>query len=412
MLWLHGGGFSRGSGSSPRYNGAGLTKRGDVVVVTINHRLNVLGYLQLTDIAGMEYAGSGNAGMLDIVLALEWVRHNIESFGGDPDNVMIFGESGGGSKVGKLMAMPSAKGLFHRAVIQSGPGLRGVESQEATDLAERLLANLNIKAKEIHRLQEMPVQELLNAAKRLVPENTLDRMSGFPVADRVSMDFAPVVDGHYLPAHPFDPIAAPTAADVPLMIGCNRDETAIFLATDPYCRRLTESQLRERLAPSLGDRAENIIKIYKKTRPNATPWDLLIGITSDEFRLLSIRIAERKAASSTVPVYMYLLTWQSDYLGYLFKACHGLDIPFIFDNVTSTPLTGDRRDKYEMAKTMSETWIAFARKGDPNHPGIPEWASYTIKKRATMIFDVPCRLEVDPYREELDAWKDIELFLP
>ena len=412
MLWLHGGGYSQGSGSSPRYNGARLAKRGDVVVVTINHRLNIFGFLHLTDIAGMEYAGSGNAGMLDIVLGLEWVRDNIESFGGDPNNVMIFGESGGGSKVCKLLAMPSAKGLFHRAVIQSGPGLRGVESQKATDLAERLLVKLNIKANEIHQLQEMPVKLLLDTMNSLLPENAANSMSGVPVAGVFSMMFAPIVDGYYLPTHPFDPIAPPTSADVPLMIGCTRDETALSLASDPYCRRLTKSQLFKRLSPSLGDSTENIINVYRESRPNATPWDLLIGITSEGFRLLSIKIAERKAACTMAPVYMYLFTWQSDYLGYLFKACHSLDVPFVFDNVDSTLLTGNRPDKQEMAKIMSETWLAFSRKGDPNHLGLPKWAPYTVKKHSTMLFDVPSRIKVDPYREELDAWKGIELILP
>jgi para-nitrobenzyl esterase len=408
MVWLHGGGFSRGSGSSPRYDGTGLVKRGDVVVVTINHRLNVFGYLYLKDILGTEYAGSGNAGMLDIVLALEWIRDNIESFGGNPANVMIFGESGGGSKVAKLLAMPSAKGLFHRAVIQSGPGLRGVEPREATNLAERFLAKLNISVSEVHKLQETPAQELLSAMNNLFAENKDDGTRSVPVASRVSLGFAPVVDGYYLPTHPFDPIAAPTAADVPLLIGCTRDETSIYLATDPQQHNLTEYQLSERLIPSLGDRTENIINVYKRTRPNATPWELLVGITSEGFRLLSIQIAERKAAASTVPVFMYLLTYQSDYLG----ACHGLDIPFIFDNIDSTPLVGNRLDKYLMVRAMSDAWIAFIRNGNPNHPGIPKWTGYTAKRRTTMLFDVPCRIEIDPYREELDAWKDIELILP
>lgn len=226
------------------------------------------------------------------------------------------------------------------------------------------------------------------------------------------MRFAPVVDGHYLPTHPFDPIAAPTAADVPLIIGSNRDETALFLAADPRRRRLTESELYERLIPSLGSRTEKIINTYKETRPEATPWDLLIGITSEGFRSASIRTAERKASGSTVPVYMYLLTWQSDYLGYLFKACHGLDIPFIFDIANSIPLTGERPDKHELTRAMSEAWLAFVRDGDPNHPGIPEWVPYTSKNRATMIFDVPCQIMIDPYRKELDAWEGIEVNLP
>jgi para-nitrobenzyl esterase len=407
MVWLHGRGFAQGAGSETTYNGAALARRGDAVVVTINHRLNVFGHLYLADIAGDAYAGSGIAGLLDAVLALEWVWDNIEAFGGDPGNVMIFGESGGGSKVSHLLAMPSAKGLFHRAAIQSGPGLWAVEPKDATDRAERLLAKLDIKANQLDKLQALPAQQLLDAVNTLPPAR---RPTGVMIGPTAAiMGFAPVVDGHYLPVHPFDPVAAPAAADVPLIIGCNRDESALFLAGDPRRRRLEESELRERLAPLLGDGLDRMLSVYKKTRPDATPWDLLVGITSEGFRRASILLAERKAAGGTAPVYMYLFTWESDYLGGLFKACHALELPFVFDNVDHMPLAGSRQDKYELSEVVSETWLAFARNGDPNHPGIPEWAPYTADNRATMIFDVPCRAEIDPYREELDAWEGIEL---
>jgi para-nitrobenzyl esterase len=407
MVWLHGRGFAQGAGSETTYNGAALARRGDTVVVTINHRLNVFGYLHLADIAGEAFAGSGIAGLLDAVLALEWVRDNIEAFGGDAGNVTIFGESGGGSKVSHLLAMPSAKGLFHRAAIQSGPGLRGVEPKDATDLAERLLAKLDIKANQIDKLQKIPAQELLDAVNKLPPARLPTGVMVGPAP--AIMGFNPVMDGHYLPVHPFDPVAAPTAADVPLIIGCNRDESALLLAADPRRRRLEERELRERLAPLLGDRLDGILSVYKKTRPDTTPWDLFVGITSEGFRRASIQLAERKAAGGTAPVYMYLFTWQSDYLGGLFKASHALEIPFIFETVDHMPMTGSRQDKYELSEVMSETWRAFARNGDPNNPRIPEWAPYTADNRATMVFDVPCRVEIDPYREELDAWEGMEL---
>lgn len=392
MVWLHGRGYTAGAGSETMYHGANLAKRGDVVVVTINHRLNVFGYLHLADIAGEAYAGSGIAGLLDAVLALEWVRANITSFGGDAGNVTIFGESGGGAKVSTMLAMPSAKGLFHRAVIQSGAGIRGVESGDATDFAERLLAKLDIKANEIEKLQQLPAQQLLDTV------NTLSSEGG-------AMRLSPSVDGHYLPVHPFDPVAAPTAAEVPLMIGTNRDEQALFLARDPRRRRLTEEELRQRLAPTLGDNLERILGTYQRTRPGATPWDLLIGILSEGARRRSILLAERKAAGGTAPVYMYLFTYESDFLGGLLKASHAMEIPFLFDNTDDVGMTGERPDKHEMAVAMSETWAAFARSGDPNHPGVPKWEPYTVDNRATMLFDVPCRAEVDPFREELDAWE-------
>jgi para-nitrobenzyl esterase len=397
MMWIHGGGYSEGTGGQTYTGGAAVSKRGNVVMVTVNHRLGVVGYLHLADIGGEKYAGSGLAGMLDLVLALEWIRDNIEAFGGDPSRVMIFGESGGGSKVSHLLAMPSAKGLFNRAVIQSGAGLRGVEPKDANDTAERILAELNIKANDIDKIQQLPVQQILDA------------MTSASSGGRGGVQLAPVVDGHYLPSHPFDPVAAPTAAEVPLIIGCNRDEQTLFIAGDPRRRRLTEEELRERLTPTLGDQMEKIISVYQKTRPDANPWDLLIGINSEGARRSSILLAERKAAGGPAPVYMYLFTWQSDYKGYLLKASHAMELSFVFDTVDTMPLTGNRPDKYELASQMSETWIAFARNGDPNHPGIPEWPRYTPNNRSTMIFDAPCRVDIDPYREELDAWEGIDV---
>jgi len=400
MVWLHGRGFAAGAGSETMYNGAHLARRGNLVVVTINHRLNVFGYLHLADIGGEEFAGSGVAGMLDAVLALEWVRNNIESFGGDPGNVTIFGESGGGAKVSTLLALPSAKGLFHKAIIESGPGLRGVEPAEATEFAERLLAELNIKTNELHKLQEMPIQQVQDAVKKVVPGR-----SALGMGASLPRYLSPVVDGKYFPTHPFDPVAAPTAADVPVIVGTNRDENATFLAADPKRRRLTEEELRQRLTPLLGDRLDKVISVYRRTRPDATPWDLFVGISSEGMRMRSIQLAERKAAGGTAPVFMYLFTWETDYFGDLFRACHVLEIPFVFDNIDDVAITGGRFDKYELVESVSEAWIAFARSGDPNHPAIPRWEPYSTANRSTMILDVPCRIEVDPYREELDAWE-------
>ena len=223
------------------------------------------------------------------------------------------------------------------------------------------------------------------------------------------MQLSPVVDGRYLPANPFDPVAAPTAADVDLLIGTNRDEMALFLAADPRRRRLTEPELRERLARMLGDRMEGILSVYQRTRPEATPWDLLIGITSEDRRIGCINMVERKLAGGNAPVYMYLFTYESNFLGGLFKAGHALEIPFVFDNTDDVPMTGDRPDKHEVAAAISAAWIAFARSGDPSHPGIPRWEPYTVDHRATMLLDAPCRLEIDPAREELDAWKGMEV---
>ncbi|MDP2920533.1 MAG: carboxylesterase/lipase family protein [Dehalococcoidia bacterium] len=405
MVWLHGGGFADGAGSETLTHGAALARRGDVVVVTINHRLNAFGYLYLDEVAGERFNGSGMAGMLDIELSLKWVRDNIESFGGDLHNVTIFGESGGGRKVSIMMAMPSAKGLFHKAIIESSPGLRGRERKSATALTERLLSQLDIKTTEMEKLQEIPAQQLLEAIGKLTVSGRFGNIAG----ERAVMMFSPVVDGHYLPANPFDPVAAPTSANIPLIIGTNRDESALFLAADPRRRRLTETELRELLSRLFGDKLEHILGVYRKTRPNATPWDLLIGITSEDRRIGCINLVERRLAISKTPIFMYLFTWESDYKGYLFKACHALEIPFAFDNPDSLALTGERPDKYGLAANVSGAWAAFAWTGNPSHPLIPEWPEYTLARRATMILDTPCRVENDPAREELDAWAGMEV---
>lgn len=401
MVWLHGGGFIYGSAVGKMFDGAALARRGNVLV-SLNHRLNVFGFLHLADIAGESYAGSGVAGMLDIVLALEWIRDNIGSFGGDPGNVTIFGESGGSRKVSILMAMPAAKGLFHRAIIESSPGLRGQEAADATDYAERLLAKLDIKPDQVNKLQKLPAEQLLEAADLPAPP------AGVIGAGK-NMPLNPVVDGRYLPAHPFDPVAAPTACQIPLIIGTNRDEAALFLAGDPQRTKFTGIELRRRLSPMLGDRTEHIIDVYIRTRPGASPWDLYIAIISEDRRLGCIQLAERKISGGTAPVYMYLFTWQTDYKDYLFKSCHTLEIPFVFDNVGNVPLTGSRPDRFRLAADMSTAWTAFAHTGDPTHPGIPRWERYTPSRRSTMVFDVPCLLEIDPYREELNVWKGLEI---
>jgi para-nitrobenzyl esterase len=284
MVWLHGGGFASGSGTT--YDGTRLAKRGDVVVVTINHRLNVFGYLYLDEVGGDYFSGSGMAGMLDIELALKWVRDNIAAFGGNPNNVTIFGESGGGAKVSTLLAMPSSKGI-----IQSGPGLQGVPRDEGTKTSRGLMAKLNIS--DARKLQKIPVENLIKA---ISPESEGPRVSG--------MRLSPVVDGNFLPAHPFDPVAAPTAAGIPIIIGTNKDEALLFLGRDPKRDSLTEAELIERLKPMLGEKTNEVLAVYKASRPNASPFDLLVAIQTESFRLGSIMLAERKAAASNAPVYV------------------------------------------------------------------------------------------------------------
>lgn len=392
MVWLHGGGFSIGSGSWPVYDGTALARRGDVVVVTVNHRLGIFGYLHLKEIAGPEFASSGNAGMLDLVAALEWVRDNIAAFGGDPSNVTIFGESGGGAKVSTLLAMPAARGLFHRAAVQSGPGLRSrVAAGQATELAKQAVADLAAGTNSVHALQSVPAEKLLGF------QGKLGRAAMFA--------FSPVIDDVHLPEHPGDAIKDGDAADVPMIIGCNRDEATLFLAMESGLDGLTVldgDHVPARLA-SLGEHARPIIETYRRTRPDASPRDLLVAIESDRMmRIPSIELAERKLTGGKAPVFMYLFCWAAGPLG----SAHGYEIPFVFDNARP-PVMPESVGRGNLAARMSDAWIAFARDGAPDHPGIPHWPAYSLSDRATMIFDrdAVC-VRNDPSGEERAAWQD------
>jgi len=391
MVWLHGGGFASGSGSQAGYDGTALAKRGDVVVVTINHRLNVFGYLYLEEIGGEAFDGSGMAGMLDIELALKWIRDNISAFGGDPENVTVFGESGGGMKVSMLLAMPSSKGLFHKGIIQSGPGIRGIPKDQGTKEAKDLMTKMKID--DPKKLQEVPVEDLLKAIS----------VSGEDEASS-SLRLSPVVDGKYLPVNPFEPVAAPTGADIPIIVGTNKDEALLFVGRDPMRDKMTEEDLVKRLTPMLGAHVNDVIGAYKKSRPDASPWDLFIAISTESFRLGSIILAERKVAGGTAPVYMYLFDFE---INNQLKAAHAMEIAFVFSNASSR---GAPRPEVKHLETlMSEAWIAFAKTGNPNVPGTPHWPAYTTADRATMVFNTQSCAINDPRREERLAWKGIDL---
>ncbi|MBE3568097.1 MAG: carboxylesterase/lipase family protein [Thermogemmatispora sp.] len=401
LFWCHGGGFSMGSGSAAFYRGTNLARRGDVVVVTVNHRLGPFGYLHLADLFGDDYAESGNVGMLDLVAALEWVRDNIEAFGGDPQNVTIFGESGGGAKVSVLMAMPSAAGLFRRAIVQSGPALRMATREKASERAERLLHALGISRANREQLHEIPTQRIIEANDAVNP-NALG-------------PWGPVVDGQILPQHPFDPQAPAISAQVPLIIGTNKDEATLFLLSDPQLSTLDEEGLRKRTQALLraNDAAERLLTAYARAYPDRTPAERYAALVSDAMmRINSIRQAERKALQGGAPVYMYLFTWETPILDGRLKSCHALEIPFVFDNLeparrflgATAGLTPELR---ELAARMSGAWLAFARNGVPAAPDLPDWPPYTYERRATMIFDLHCRVEDDPGGELRRAWEGL-----
>jgi para-nitrobenzyl esterase len=393
MFWCHGGGFATGSGSSPDTDGTNLARRGDVVVVTINHRLNVLGFADLSEFS-RDFAASGDVGMLDIVQALKWVRTNIAKFGGDPNTVMIFGQSGGGRKVETLLAMPSAKGLFHRATVESGAALQVAGRDGAIRNAEQLLTKLGIAKTDVRDLQKLPVERILTAYFAVVRDER--------GVDQAVNGFAPAVDGTILPQQPFQPAASPVSADVPVMIGCTRTEMTLFSLNDPSAFRLDEDGLHKRVQDLLAGGAPGMIDLYRKLNPGATPSDLYFLIASDyRYAGPTMKIAERREALKKGPVYVYYFRWETPVQGGRLKSPHTMEIPFAFDNVKiSSRLTGGGAEAMALADRVSDAWIAFARTGNPNTPKLPHWPVFTAKDHATMVIDNTSRVVNDPLREQ------------
>ncbi len=405
MMYLHGGGFRNGVGATVATDGVRLTERGDVVVVSINHRLNVYGFLSLVELCGPEFDGSGQAGMLDIILALHWVRENIEAFGGDPNNVTLFGVSGGGRKISQLLGMPAARGLFQRGIIQSGAHPRGVPQQRATDFAQRFLDHLGIAPSEIHRLQAMPWPELNDRLYGWLKDAS-DPATGFGIAL-----LSPSIDGKHMPADAFGQVAAPSAQDIPIIIGTTRHESAILLSQDPAWAAIGEDRLIDEVEKVVGTHAASLIAAVRENRPGATPYDVLVALGSEDRRRLSLQIASRHAAAGS-PVYFYQFAWESNHREGRFRAAHSLDTTLVFDNPDGRPMTGTSPTRYDIAALMADTWIAFARNGDPNHEGLPHWDRFNEDTRHQMVFDLPPHAEQDWDRIERLAWRDVDLALP
>jgi para-nitrobenzyl esterase len=402
MVWLHGGAFHFGSANRAVTDGANLARRGDVVVVSVNHRLNILGHLDLSGIGGERFAHSGNAGVLDLVAALEWVRDNIGRFGGDPGNVTIFGESGGGGKVSVLLAMPAARGLFHRAVIQSGASVRVSTRERSTALAEAALQQLGVTRASLDRLPAIPVEQLIAA---ITPAKQIVGRPELPLLDRY--DFGPVVDGHDLPQQPCDPEPAAFSDDIPLLIGDTKDEATRFLVDDDavWDRSLSEAELRNRLAAIGGGEADRLFDLYRTRDPRANPAELLIAaLTHGQFWTRSILFAERKAGHQRAPVYMYSLAWETPAFGGRLKAPHALDLPFVFDTTDVAEATAGASGARDLAAVMSAAWIAFARTGNPRIEALPNWPAYTAQARNVMVFDRECQTITDPDRDARLIW--------
>ena len=392
MFWCHGGGFATGSGSSPVTDGANLARRGDVVVVSVNHRLNVLGFSYLQEFGGAAFAESGDVGMLDIVKALQWVRRNIAQFGGDPDTVMIFGQSGGGRKVATLLAMPSAKGLFHRACIESGATIKLVDRDRATRVAARLLDKLGLAKSQVRAAQNLPVEKIMAAYFAVLRD-----MAG---SDPMTEGFSPTVDGKAVPQHPFDPAASAVSAGVPLLIGSTRTE--LTTSADPAAFALNEEGLRTRIGALLGQHANEAIETYRQANPGASPSDLYFLIASDHrYSAPVMKIAERRAALGKGPVYLYYFRWETPVQGGKLKSPHTIEIPFAFDNVKiAANLTGGGPAAMALADKVSDAWIAFARTGNPNTPKLPRWPQFNATDRPTMVIDNQSQVENDPLRDQ------------
>jgi para-nitrobenzyl esterase len=391
MVWLHGGGFSAGSGQELKaYYGESIARRGDVVLVSLNHRLNVFGYLNLSKF-GEEYASSANVGMLDLVAGLEWVRDNISNFGGDPGNVMIFGQSGGGSKVSTLLAMPAAKGLFHKAAIESGSNLRQNTPESSEKLAAALLDVLGLSHSEVSKLRDVPFEKLAQAQQEALlkafPEPAIPGSGG---------GWRPTPDGRILPSQPFDPVAPAISAGIPLLVGTVLNEMTHGI-NHPEYEDMTLDEVLRRARERFKDRTETVIAAYRKLYPKAKPFDVLSVAFAAESRQNCVTQAERKAALGGAPVYMFWFTWKTPVLDGRPRAFHCSELPFVFNNTDrAAAMTGGGPEARELGGRVSDAWIAFARKGDPNNSGLPRWPAFTAKEGALMIFDNKCEVRMNP----------------
>ena len=391
MFWLHGGGFAIGSGGEKVYEGDRLARRGDVVVVTINHRLFAPGYLYLGDL-NPDFADSGNAGQLDQILALQWVRDNIAAFGGDSGNVTIFGQSGGGAKVSALMAMPPAHGLFHKAIIMSGPGLKMGARADAAALSERVLANLGIAKTDAHKLQSVPIAALMTAAAA-------------EGGARPGVSLGPLVDGRALPTNPFDPVAPAMSKNIPLIIGSTHDEATLFSIGDPLFGKMDAEQAHQRFAATLKGKADAAFDFYRGRRPADPPTYWVTSMMTDMGTWMnSIRLAERKRALGGPPVYMYRTDWRTPVFGGILRSPHGIDTAMAFDNTGAVPMSmGAGPGPMRPAAAMSQAWVNFAHTGEPSQRGLP-WPAYTPAARETMIFNVESRVVGDPDGDVRRFW--------
>jgi len=418
MYYNHGGGYVTGSGGSGGQDGANLARFFDVVVVETNHRLGLLGFLYLDEIAGPEYAGSGNMGVLDITAGLKWVNENIAEFGGDPNNVMVFGESGGGGKTSCIYAMPEASPYFNKASIESGPGVRMLTKQQAAETTEMVLKELNIGKNDWRKLLEISPEQVLEIQNKFRPVPPFIGEIGTPEM----RGFGPVVDGLVLPNHPFDPTAPNISKDKPLLTGWNEDEYAFFAmqSRNTEFTKYTFDELPSKLEPQFGSNAAEIVSAYRKATPDATAPQIYMAVSSiNMMGLGSVEIAEKKTKETGAPVYLYNFGYKSDMKipgsDFPMGTPHAMDISYKFNNV-QPPKEGEEARRgfgdsspasCKASHNFAELWTNFARTGVPSAEGAPKWPAYNFKDRPTMRIDTDCTVINDRYKTELEMWRKI-----
>ncbi|MFS0777802.1 carboxylesterase/lipase family protein [Neobacillus sp. 3P2-tot-E-2] len=395
MVWIHGGAFVSGSGSSSWYDGASFAAQGDVVVVTINYRLGIFGFLHLGEIGGEEYATSGNCGIQDQVAALQWVQENIAAFGGDPNNVTIFGESAGAMSIGVLLGFPSAQGLFHKAILQSGAAANVHSSERATKIAGQLLATLQVEPSNLSKLEELPVEQLIQASDLVPP-----------------MSLGPVIDGISLPRQPEEAIEEGSAKDVTLLIGTNKDEYNIFSVFDPEWKNADETKVTELFEKTFGPLVPLISSYLAGNKPLSQElYNKLL--TMSIFTYPAQKLAQLQVKQGA-PIWMYRFDWETPVFGGALKSTHALEIPFVF-NTLDTPntdnFTGSSPERQLVANQMHRAWINFARNGNPGSENLPEWPKYNLNERSTMIFNIESTVENDPNREERMIWEQATMMM-
>jgi para-nitrobenzyl esterase len=405
LVFIHGGAFVWGAGSMPLYDGAALAQRGDVVVVTVNYRLGALGFLKLDGLGGERFGATANAGLLDQVAALRWVRRNISAFGGDASNVTVFGESAGAMSVSALLAMPAARGLFQRAILQSGTGHFVHSRRSAREIACTLLDKLGIAEGDAQKLVQVPLGELIVAQET---QRDYIRWGTRGLA------FLPTLDDVTLPEHPVDAVSRGAAAAHSLLVGTNRDEWKLFHfnGSEKFERAQLEARVEASLPePDRAQRARWLIEAYRAARgAEACPLELFSAIDSDRtFRLPAIRMAEAQSRHQA-GTYKYLFSWASPAFDGALGACHALELPFVFGTLGIPGLaeiTGDGPVARDLSRHMMDAWVAFARSGDPSHAGLPRWQAYDSAERATLVFDATPALVRDPLGCERSAWDGI-----